>query len=277
MQTILSGKTLKTAPLNAYFVKCVKGYHWINDDPIKESTWEAINSQILKAAAFKLDYQSKGSHKPGADIYCEELGGGLSNKSAKYEKKRLGFKVSSYRLTTVCNETTPGTEESIIDAIEKRKNFQYYSILVRDEQATKIDYDWFLIPANEPALNPASYHWKPKYGKRECKKQTQVGWETECKLKNNGGTSMSIAFNMSSQLWIFVQLTDELREYKIGSCSVNLEERQMNYIQLFERFSLKEEEVVAEASAGSTGSTRSTANAADATDAADAASVDNRE
>jgi hypothetical protein len=252
MATLVSVKTLKMAPLNTYFVKCVKGYHWINDDPIKESTWEAINSQILKAADFKLDYQSKGSHKPGADIYCEEFGGGLSNKSAKYEKKRLGFKMSSYRLTTVCNETTPGTEESIIDAIEKRKNFQYYSILVRDEQATKIDYDWFLIPAN----------------KRECKKQTQVGWETECKLKNNGGTSMSIAFNMSSQLWIFVQLTDELREYKIGSCSVNLEERQMNYIQLFERFSLKVEEDVAEAS---TGSARSTA------DAADAASVDNRE
>jgi len=29
------------------FAKCVKGYHLINDDPIKESPWEDINAIIL--------------------------------------------------------------------------------------------------------------------------------------------------------------------------------------------------------------------------------------
>ena len=56
--------------LKVNFTKCVKGYHLINDDPIKESPWEDINAIVLNASGCAVNSQSDGSHKPGADLYC---------------------------------------------------------------------------------------------------------------------------------------------------------------------------------------------------------------
>jgi len=117
--------------LSENFIKCVKGYHLINDDPIKETPWEDINAQVLITSGYTIDAQSNGSHKSGADLVCSL--GELSNKSTQYDSI-TSFKISSYRLTTVCSDKTPGNIERIIDEINSRKNFKYYSIIVRDEK-----------------------------------------------------------------------------------------------------------------------------------------------
>lgn len=50
---------------------------------------------------------ANGSHKSGTDIISDI--GSLSNKTSKYDKDT--FAISSYRLTSVCNEKDVGTIE----------------------------------------------------------------------------------------------------------------------------------------------------------------------
>jgi len=214
-----------------YFTRCIRGYHLINLDPIKEAVWESINSQVLTHSGGTVYEKSSGSHSPGSDISSSV--GNFSNKSVKYESaKRDHFNISSYRLTTVCSADNPGNISEIIAEIDKRKNFQYYSIIARDESADKIYYDWFILPADHPALNPASYTWEPMLGKRGKKKDIQVGWNTNVV----NGSSMSITFSMSSQLWISVTITDEMKEnYIVATTQVN-KKILMDYVALSEHF-----------------------------------------
>lgn len=214
--------------LSENFIKCVKGYHIINDDPIKETPWEDINVQVLIKSGCSINSQSNGSHKPGADLSCSL--GTFSNKSTQYEPDNKTFKLSSYRLTTVCSDKTPGKIENIIAEINRRKNFNYYSIIVRSEKETKYQYDWYLIPSDYPQFNPSSYKWNPKVGKRGKNKDSIVGWETNV----INGSSMSITFSMSSQLWIDIIVTDEIKNFIVSSCEV-IKGRKMNYIDLYER------------------------------------------
>lgn len=222
----LSEESLKN--LSANFTKCVKGYHLINDDPIKETPWEDINAQVLTASGCIINSQSNGSHKPGADLSCSL--GDLSNKSTQYETGNKSFKLSSYRLTTVCSDKTPGKIEDIIAEINSRKNFKFYSIIVRYEKDNEIQYDWYLIPSDYPQFNPSSYKWIPKVGKQGKNKGSTTGWETD----TIGGSSMSITFSMSSQLWLDIVITEEMKKFIIASCKVN-KGRKLNYIQLYDR------------------------------------------
>lgn len=222
----LSEESLKN--LSANFTKCVKGYHLINDDPIKETPWEDINAQVLSASGCIINSQSNGSHKPGADLSCSL--GDLSNKSTQYETGNKSFKLSSYRLTTVCSDKTPGKIEDIIAEINSRKNFKFYSIIVRYEKDNEIQYDWYLIPSDYPQFNPSSYKWIPKVGKQGKNKGSTTGWETD----TIGGSSMSITFSMSSQLWLDIVITEEMKKFIIASCKVN-KGRKLNYIQLYNR------------------------------------------
>lgn len=93
------------ASLGANFEKCVRGYHLINDDPIKETPWEDINAIVMNASGCPVNSQSNGSHKPGGDLSCSL--GDFSNKSTQYDDLLLSsFKISSYRLTTVFQQVT---------------------------------------------------------------------------------------------------------------------------------------------------------------------------
>ena len=206
------------------FTKAVKGYHLLNDTPIKEARWEDVNATILEASGFPVISQN-GSHVSGADLTCSF--GSLSNKSMKY-KDSNGFDMSSYRLTSVTSAGSYGTAEEIIAEIQKRKNFQYYSMIIRKELET-IDYDWYLIPADHPTLDPASYQWLPMMGKTGKNKDKVIGWETN----SLNGSYMTITFSMSSQLWVHMAGVADLEEYKMGSASSV--PRKYNYIQLFER------------------------------------------
>ena len=200
----------------------------MNDAPIKETTWEDINAQVLSASGCIINSQSNGSHKPGADLSCSL--GAFSNKSTQYETGNNSFEVSSYRLTTVCSDKTPGKIENIIAQINSKKNFKFYSIIVRDEKDNEIQYDWYLIPSDYPQFNPSLYKWTPKIGKQGKNKGSMIGWETD----TIDGSNMDITFSMSSQLWVYIAITEEIKKCLIASCKVN-KGRKLNYIKLYDR------------------------------------------
>ena len=212
--------------INANFQKCATGYHMVNSAPMNETIWEEINSIVFSSVGIEVFSSSSGSHAPGMDINCSL--GGISNKSAKYEQNRRSISISSYRLTTVCSDKSCGEPADIIREINSRKNFTYYSIIVRDETVkTDISYDWLLIPADHQVLNPASYEWVPTIGKRGKNKDAQVGWNTN----TINGCKMSITFSMSSQLWIHVEMSEEIRQFVVASATVSNKPK-YNYIQL---------------------------------------------
>jgi len=222
--------------LASYFKKCVRGYHLLNGEPIKESVWEAINTQILTHAGCTVYSQASGSHSPGSDISCSA--GNFSNKSVKYESPAHDhFNISSYRLTSVCSSSSPGIVTDVVAEINRRKNFQYYSIIARDDQVTKIQYDWFIIPADDPVMDPTSYIWAPLIGKRGKNKDSQIGWQTD----TINGSSMSITFSMSSQLWISIYITDEMKQKYIVATAVAKKQTIMDYVQLAENHPEEEE------------------------------------
>ena len=212
------------------FTKCVNGYHLINTSCINETIWEDLNSLIFSTVGIEVYSKSDGSHLPGMDINC--LFGKISNKSAKYTINKKSIDISSYRLTTVCSEKNTGTPIEIIQEINKRKNFDYYSFIIRDESSDEnfITYDWLLIPSNYIGLDPSSYHWEPTIGKRGKNKDTQVGWNTD----EINGCKMTITFSMSSQLWIHIKMTEEIKGFIVATTKVS-NKPIYNYIQLMDK------------------------------------------
>jgi hypothetical protein len=216
-----------TADVDPTFKKYVLGYHLINSSVIKETNWEGANEEIFSALGIEVYSKSDGSHLPGMDIKCAL--GGISNKSAKYSKNKEEFDISSYRLTKVCSDKNCGTPQECIDEIKKRKNFDYYSVIVRDEpeNGETILYDWLLIPGKYIAVDPSSYVWEPKMGKTGKNKDTQVGWKTN----EINGCSMSITFSMSSQLWIHLVMSDEIKKFIVATAEVS-KKRRYTYIEI---------------------------------------------
>jgi len=218
-----------TKLIDTNFKKCVKCYHLINSSSINEKIWEDINAVIFSSLGIEIYSKSDGSHLSGMDINSSL--GRISNKSAKYSKNKKSIDISSYRLTTVCSEKNCGTPAEIIDEINKRENFDYYSFIVRDETDNDtISYDWLLIPSNHIVLDPSSYIWEPTIGKRGKNKDTQVGWNTN----EINGSKMSITFSMSSQLWMHIEMTEEIKKFIIASAIVENKQK-YNYIDLFDK------------------------------------------
>ena len=229
--------TFDQTTLADLYALCIKGYHMLNSDPIKEAVWEQINAQVFKHSGIQVIGQACGSHSPGCDIETDK--GKFSNKSAKYESKGTEFSISSYRLTGVTSADTLGTPEEICAEINKRKNFDYYSVILREELPNGgFNYDWLLIPSDYPAFNPENFKWVPTIGKRGKNAGKQVGWET---VKGNGETSnsisgvdasMSISFSMSSQLWIQLKVTEDIKQFIVARTTYDGTAPQMDYIKL---------------------------------------------
>jgi hypothetical protein len=213
------------------FKKCVKGYHLINSASIKENIWEELNAMIFLEVGINIYSKSDGSHLSGMDIHSSL--GRISNKSGKYSKTKISFDISSYRLTTVCNDKHCGTPADFIEEIEKRHNFDYYSVIVREENDGFIHYDWLFIPSDYVVLNPSAYVWEPIIGTKKKKKGTQVGWKTNI----INGCSMSIRFSMSSQLWIHIEMTEEIKKFIIARTIVENKPK-LNYINLIDKLNL---------------------------------------
>ena len=227
---ILSDLSHDVTLLQSNFQKCIRGYHLISESPVNETIWEDLNAEIFNSTGIEVSKKSNGSHLSGMDISCSL--GGISNKSAKYSSHRRSFVISSYRLTTVCSEKNCGSPMEIIQEINSRKNFDYYSFIVRDENYIKncIYYDWLLIPSDFICLDPASYTLEPTIGKRGKNKDSQVGWHTNI----INGCKMSIIFSMSSQLWIHIEMTEEIRKFIVATTEVS-NKRQFNYIDLADK------------------------------------------
>lgn len=205
------------------FKKCVKGYHMLNDSPITGRCWEDINSIVLTTSGYQVHNQSDGSHKSGKDITSSL--GDLSNKSAKYTRGNKPLKISSYRLGKISSAIAPGDVKDIVTAINDKKNFEFYSVIARAQTKKNLHYDWYLIPSDFPALDPRIYEWRHTYG-RDGK---MSGWETN----TINGSCMSVRFSLASELWISLNLTDEVKNFIVSSCDVNIG-KQLNYIQFYE-------------------------------------------
>ena len=203
----------------------------LNTDPIKEAVWESINSLVFKYSGINIVTQACGSHSSGCDIETDK--GKFSNKSAKYELNGSAFSISSYRLTSVTNAENPGSVEDVLQEINKRKNFDYYSIILREEIANGggFKYDWYMIPSDYGPFNPYNFEWVPTIGKRGKNSGKQVGWNTTTSNSNSQG-SMSVTFSMSSQLWINLNVTEELKGFIVASATYQGNAPQLDYITL---------------------------------------------
>lgn len=201
------------------FIKGVSGYHMVNDRPIQAATWKSINSQILQSSNCKILSNSSN---------ISTCFGTIHNHTSKYSKDNSSFKLSSYHLNSVCSSKQPGSISNILEEIYRRNNADFISLLLRNNRPDMLQYNWYLIPRTYSPLNPYDYDWKPKIGKRGRNTGEIIGWETNSVC----GSSMSITFNMSSQLWITLAFTEEFKKYRIASTIVNPHNK-YNYIQLY--------------------------------------------
>ncbi len=189
------------------FKKAIHVHHCLFDKIINEKLWETLYFEILLSTNVKIFRPSSESHLSGMDISTSI--GKFSNKTAKI----IGnyFSVSSYRLTKVTNSRDIGTIENIIREIDSRRNFDFYSILVRKEKCKEIIYSWVSIPAKKSIMNPRKYDWFPTFNKQGI----QNGWKTN----RRKDCEMRIVFSMSSQLWIKISTT-KIEKYIIASHKV---------------------------------------------------------
>ena len=221
----------KRDELRINFNKCVKGYHMVNSLHINETRWKGINATLLISSGVEIYSNSDGGNSSGMDINSSL--GKLRSKSAKYSTNKKSIEISSYRLTTVCSGKHSGTPAEIIEEINRRKIFDYYSLIVRDESDSEtISYDWLLIPSNYFMLDPSSYTWEPTIGKKGKNAEQQIGWKTN----EINGCKMTITFSMSSQLWIHLEMSDEIKQFIISTATVQKKQK-CNYIELLDKLS----------------------------------------
>lgn len=219
------------------FQKAIHGYHLVSKEPIKESRWEELNTQILDKSNCTVLNQASGSHTSGCDLTTQQMGN-LSNKTSKIKNKKFG--ISSYRLGSVCDIQNPGNMNDIQNEINKKSdNFENYSLLLREEiNKTTIKYKWLMLPKTLRILDHTQYIWNPMIGKKGPKKGLQVGWSTN----TIDGCSMKITFSMSSQLWINISLTNViLDKYLIGEATHDFKKsKQLDFIDLHNLYNVSD-------------------------------------
>jgi len=208
------------------FKNNIKGYHYINNSPIKEAIWENINVDIVKDKCSVGDF-ANGNHKSGKDNKFNNWN--ISNKTCKFDEKGK-TSVSSYRLTSVCSNRNKGKKEDIISEIEKRDlSFDYYSILGRKEYFSNngdlefIKYYWFIIPKDYYVFNVKKYDLEIKQGKNGKSKGKIVGWKSKY---------YDISFSMSSQLWFHFKF-DDIKQYLISSVKVKICDQVLSYGDIY--------------------------------------------
>ena len=213
----------KSEKIKQEFRNEIKGYHLINSSPIKESVWEEINRNIVRNECI-ITEEANGNHLSGKDnkFDCWTI----SNKTCKIEKNK-NINISSYRLTTVCNDKSPGNKDNIIKEIEKRdNNFEYYSILLRKENKDSIIYYWCIVPKDYYIFNIKNYNLEAKIGKKGIKKDNIVGWKSKY---------CDITFSMSSQLWYHFKLND-IKKYIIDTIQIDIMCPKITYSQIYKLY-----------------------------------------
>ena len=146
----------------------------VNNAPIKESVWEEVNCDIVKGL-FSISDEARGNHASGKDNRFDNKN--ISNKSARVKGTKI--RISSYRLTTFCNDKDIGSSVNIIEEIKKRdSSFDYYSLLVRDgKENSFIKYMWYIIPKDYYLFRIDNLNHK--IGQKGEKKGEIVGWKSK--------------------------------------------------------------------------------------------------
>jgi hypothetical protein len=213
IHTLLRQKEVKKR-----FKQEILGYHMINSNPVKESVWEDINANIVSDHCV-ITEQALGNHLSGIDMKFNNWR--ISNKTAKISGNRI--RLSSYRLTSVCNNRNIGCKDDIVDEIERRDGtFDYYSLLLRSESNNILTYNWYVVPNDILIFDAGAHGWEYKLKKDDG--TTVTGWKSKY---------MDITFSMSSQLWYRFDESD-IEDYKILDVEVDLyNETQLRYSDIY--------------------------------------------
>jgi hypothetical protein len=70
------------------------------------------------------------------------------------------------------------------------------------------------------------------FGQSGKKTGEQIGWKTN----DLHGSKMTITFSMSSQLWLTISVTEELKSFIVSSCTVGRKTK-YNYLEIYNMFS----------------------------------------
>ena len=248
LKTILSSRTinlLRSTSVNKLsedLKKQIYGFHIINNSPIIGLTWERINYNIFKNSDIEIHEITNGNHVSGIDL--KTCIGDFSNKTCKeYTLNKNNYlKLSSYRLSSLCNNKNLGDINKILYEIKKRNDsFNYYSVLSRKEYFLEdkfiLNYKWYLIPKDYYYLDPYNYDWSYNIKKETCPitlKDNIIGYKTN---NLDDGNSMNISFSMSSQLWMTIN-TDGLGDYLISDLDIipdSIYNRNIDYSDISER------------------------------------------
>jgi len=225
-------KNLKIPQITKNFENEIKGYHMMNKLPLKESLWEDINTNIVRDFCVVAD-EANGNHLPGKDNKYDNWN--ISNKTCKIDKNGK-ISISSYRLSSICSNKDPSTKEKIMEEIHKRdSNFDYYSILVRQEDENyknKMTYTWCVIPKNYYIFNVENQEFIPKIGKQKRRQGQNVGWT---------GKYFDINFTMSSQLWYHFNF-DDIKQFVLASVTIQIPETPLTYSQIYNIVSILNQE-----------------------------------
>lgn len=200
------------------FTSVLKGYHMLNKTPIAGAVWEELNCDIVSDVCTISD-EANGNHLSGKDNRFDNFN--ISNKTSKTDKNDI-ISISSYRLTSVCSDKSPGDEREIIQEIEKRdSSFEYYSILNCKRDGEKLLYEWYMIPKDYYLFKMKTL--KHKIGQQGKKKGTIVGWSSDY---------CDILFSMSSQLWYKFMVKD-IKKYRICSVEIDNSKPKLSYSQIY--------------------------------------------
>jgi hypothetical protein len=218
-------KTLKRPKIKKAFQEEIMGYHLMNEEPLKEARWEEINRNIV-SKYIKVSGGAFGNHTSGID---NTFGGhGISNKTCKVYGETI--QVSSYCLSKATNELTPNNIKDVITEIQKRdESFNYYSLLLRDEQTQFINYSWYLVPKDYYVFNVEKFFWLPMMGRTKRTKGRQLGWQSP---------NARIIFSMGSKLWFNFE-KEEIEQFEIQSVRIERETPILSYRCLYKLFSKK--------------------------------------
>ena len=212
---------LKGSDVGMRFQEVIRVHFALTRHPIQGTIWEDIKCKILEKS-FHICEQANGGHKSGKDNRVDNFN--MSDKTAKIDKNDDILNISSYRLTNVCNAKKTGDVNEIVLEIEERdKSFDFFSILVKNDNNNSTTYEWYVVPKDYYIFKIVPNDLREKVGKKGKNKDEIVGWEWE-----HG----DITFSMSSQLWYKFDI-NLIQQFRIHSVELNHNSPIVDYSTLF--------------------------------------------
>jgi hypothetical protein len=220
MTSLTLRHVLKSPGFLKNLTKTVRGYHLVNEAPIKEAVWEGIISSSLSVSGIEHTW-NRGGHQSGRDISVVDgvQRVGVSCKSCKDRKAGKHMSLSSYRMTK-CR----GVDEFIKCIDIERANFDFYGVLSRCENEEMVRYAVHFIPAG--LVKASKLEWTEKLDKEG---ERIVGWESE----ERDGVQMSVVCSMSNQLWIKLR-KDAFAEHCVLDGLEVKKCQSMDYVMLYD-------------------------------------------